>query len=282
MSAEQNAGETPLDRFRTALGCAKEQVSLAECALLIAESEYPGLDRAGYRERLNELGREADSYCAKAGATELDRLAELSRLFHARWGFRGNLENYYDPRNSFLNDVLDRRTGIPITLAVVYMEVGRRAGLHLTGVGMPGHFLLGCSSRSDIYVDAFSGGALLTRAECAARLRELQPDLTFRPEFLDPVGPREILARMLRNLLGIYLNGHSWAKALKTILWIQEVDVDSALLWRERGALHLRLKQPVQAAAAWEEYLRRSPEANDAEEVREAIRGLAQLRHRLN
>jgi len=281
----EDATENVLELFRTAASLPDEQIDLVEGALLIAQGEYPKLDRTVYRRRLEEMGREARDVCADragvragihAGIHSAERLARLSRLFSDRWGFHGNLEDYYDPRNSFLNDVLDRRTGIPITLSLVYIEVGRRAGLNLVGVGMPGHFLVGCANRSGLYVDAFSGGALLTREDCAARLRELQPGVVFRPEFLDPVGPRQILTRMLSNLLDIYLRTERFPKALSALEMILCLQPGEPEWLRRRALVHYRLKNYSRAIADLERYLERAPEDADREE---AVKQLTLLHH---
>jgi len=272
--------ENALELFRAAAGAADERMDLVEGALLIAQAEYPELDRAAYRRRLEEMGREARQVCASGQTAE--GLERLSRLFAERWGFHGNRDDYYDPRNSFLNDVLDRRTGIPITLSLVYIEVGRRAGLELVGVGMPGHFLVGCADRSDLYVDAFSEGALLTRADCAARLRELQPDVVFRPEFLEAVGPRLILTRMLNNLLEIYLQTKRFPKALTAVemaLCLQPVEPE----WlRRRAVIYYQLKNYSRAITDLERYLELVPDAADRDAIVQQLTALRQLRSMVN
>ncbi len=272
--------ENILDVFRAAARVADERMDLVESALLIAQAEYPELDRGVYRHRLEEMGREAQQACA--GGQTAERLEQLSRLFAERWGFHGNRDDYYDPRNSFLNDVLDRRTGIPITLSLVYIEVGRRAGLELVGVGMPGHFLVGCADRSDLYVDAFSEGALLTRTGCAARLRELQPDVVFRPEFLEPVGPRLVLTRMLNNLLEIYLRTKRFPKALTAVEMALCLQPGEPEWLRRRAVIYYQLKHYSRAIADLEHYLELVPDAADREAIVQQLTGLHQLRSMVN
>ncbi|HEX2713711.1 MAG TPA: transglutaminase-like domain-containing protein [Candidatus Acidoferrales bacterium] len=272
-----------LELFRRAATLPDQQLDAVEGALLIAQAEYPGLDRAAYHRRLGEMSREAEQVCSAGAASHIgDRLGRLSRVFAEHWGFHGNRDDYYDPRNSFLNDVLDRRTGIPITLSLVYIHVGRGAGLNLVGVGMPGHFLVGCADRGDLYVDAFSAGALLTRADCAARLRELQPDAVFRPEFLEPVGPRLILTRMLNNLLEIYLRAGRFPKALTAVemaSWLQPAHLE----WlRQRAVIHYQLKNYSRAVADLEAYLDRNPGAADRDAVLQHLTMLRQLRSMVN
>ena len=278
MPAQEN--QSSLELFRAATSVPDAQIDLPECALLIAQAEYPDLDRSAYRRRLDEMGREAAGVCT--GCAVAERLAQLSRLFSGRWGFHGNRDAYYDPRNSFLNDVLDRRTGIPITLSVVYMEVGRRAGMDLVGVGMPSHFLVGYRGRDDVYVDAFSDGALLARADCAARLRELRPDVVFRPELLEPVGPRVILTRMLNNLVGIYLRNGRFPKALEAVEIILCLQPGQPEWLRHRALLNSQLKNYSRAIADLESYLERAPEAADREEMVRHLTILRMLRSSVN
>ncbi len=269
-----------LELFCAAVGVPDAEIDLIEGALLIAQAEYPRLNRSLYRSRLEDLGREAAGACQGAQST-LERIARIHQLFFSRWGFRGNREDYYDPRNSFLNDVLDRRTGIPITLSLVFIEVGRRAGIALMGVGMPGHFLVGCADRSDLCVDAFYGG-LLTRQECAERLRELRPDLVFRPEFLDPVGPRQILTRLLNNLLEIYLRTERFPKALLAVEMILGANPHEPEWLRRRALAHSQMKNYSQAIADLETYLERAPDAPDREEIVQQLTALAHLRSMVN
>src|SRR5438445_11102873 len=144
-------------------------VDLAEASLLIAGEEYPGLDPAPYLGRLDELGAHLRRRAGDAGADAL--VPELNRLLFEEEGFRGNTVDYYDPRNSFLNDVLDRRTGIPISLSTVYMAVGRRAGVPVQGVGLPGHFVVRVTTAGgEALVDPFHDGAVLTLEDCQERL----------------------------------------------------------------------------------------------------------------
>ena len=160
--------------------------------MLIAAHAYPELDVGSQMVRLDRLAERCTEPTLEA----------WRRLLWVDEGFAGNAVDYYDPRNSFLNDVLDRRIGIPITLAVVGMEVGRRIGLPLAGVGMPGHFLL--ANGSDVFVDPFAG-VVLDREGCERLFRRVAGgDAVFDPAYLEPVGPRAILARMLANLRLVY------------------------------------------------------------------------------
>lgn len=185
----------PSARFAELVQGPEDGLPLDEAALLIAAHAYPGLDLA------TELGR-LDELAAGCGEPSLEA---WRRYLFVELGFSGNEVDYHDPANSFLNEVVRRRTGIPISLSVLAMEVGRRIGLELQGVGMPGHFLLRHEGPPVTFVDAFARGQLLDAGGCEARFRATQgDDAPFLPSYLDPVGSRAILARMLANLKAVY------------------------------------------------------------------------------
>ncbi len=190
-------------RFAELVRGADDEIPLDEAALLIAAHAYPGLDVAAELGRLDEI---ADG-CAPA---DLDGLRH--HLFEVL-GFSGNTSRYADPRNSFLNDVLQRRLGIPISLSVVTMEVGRRVNVPFEGIGLPGHFLVRHAATPRVVVDPFGGGRILDEAGCEALLRSVYgPSATFDPSMLVPVGKLAILARMLANLRNVYLaRGDVWS-----------------------------------------------------------------------
>jgi regulator of sirC expression with transglutaminase-like and TPR domain len=276
-----------LELFRAFSTRADAKIDLIEGALLIAQQEYPQLDSAIYHGRLDEMRKNAalsipKKTVAGAEAFEIERIERLNELFYESWGFHGNRENYYDPRNSYLNDVLDRRTGIPITLSVVYADVARGAGLNLAGISMPGHFLVGFANRNDLFIDVFNKGALLTRADCAARMHELRPEIEFRPEYVAPVGPRQILSRMLNNLLGIYVQEAKLAKALAMAEMLVCLDADSVEWIRQRGLIQARLQNYGRAIADIERYLAARPNAPDREFLTQQLALLHQLRARVN
>lgn len=183
----------PTIRFTELVERPEDELPLDEAALLIAAHAQPELDIGAELARLDELAR---------GVSERTLEGWRRHLF-VDLGFSGNVKRYYDPSNSFLNQVVRRRKGLPITLSVLGMEVGRRIGLRLEGVGMPGHFLL--REGPDSFVDPFDGGRLLDRAACVERFHAVNgAGATFRPAYLDPVGPRAILARILNNLKSVY------------------------------------------------------------------------------
>jgi regulator of sirC expression with transglutaminase-like and TPR domain len=270
------------ERFAQLASKPEEELDLAEAALLIAQEEHPELDVAVYLRRLDELAAAVRARLPEAPAPA-DVIQRLNTHLFAEEGLSGNESEYYDPRNSFLNEVLDRKRGIPITLSVVYLEIGRRLGLPLVGVGFPGHFLVKYTGADgDIVLDPFSGGATLTYPELAQRLRKMygdaNPFLAQLPQLLAPAGKKEILVRMLRNLKGIYLQQGDFSRALAAIERILLVAPDLATEVRDRGAVHQRLGQLQAAAQDFRRYLQMAPDAEDADAVRALVsRTVAQL-----
>lgn len=265
-------------RTRFAELVAREEVPLDEAALAIAQEEYPSLRPEAYQARLDALAARVIRR-VPTGARAAATLRALREVLHDEEGLRGNDEDYQDPRNSFLNEVLDRGLGIPISLSVVYMEVARRAGLHLDGVGFPGHFLARYASPSgaEVYLDAHNGGELLSADECLARHRARSGGNELDPRFLAPVSNRQLLARMLHNLRRIYAERRDDVR----LFWV----LDRVLLLvpgqletlRDRGLAAARLGGTAAAVRDLDAYLARAPGAADAGEVRAA---LAELRGR--
>ncbi len=182
------------DRFAELVARPDADIPLDETALLIAAAAYPGLDIAAQLARLDELA---------AGCRERS-LEGLRRHLFDEVGLTGNALRYGDPRNSFLNDVLDRKVGIPISLCVITMEVGRRLGVTLEGVGMPGHFLVRHVGDPPVLLDAFSGGRILDEQDVQALFRRLSGSVALSPDLLVAAPARAILTRMLANLRNLY------------------------------------------------------------------------------
>ncbi len=270
-------------RFATMIAKGEEAINLAEAALLIAQEEYPDMDVAVYLDRLDQMAEEVD----KRAWNQKDpygRLEALNRYLFDKARFRGNTVEYYDPRNSFLNEVLDRRTGIPITISTVYLEVGWRLGLPLLGVGFPAHFLVKYSSpEGEIVIDPFHRGAVLNEEDCQSRLDESYVGrVRFQRSFLATSTKRQILTRILTNLKGIYLAAKDHRRALAAIERILLIDPDLGREVRDRGILRMQLKQTSQAVADLERYLTMNPKAEDAEEVRTRLRDCRQAQASLN
>ena len=260
---------------------AEPEIDLAGGALMIAAIEHPGLDPIPYLRRLDEL-------VAGSGATAVgDPLKALHRLREFLFdeeGFRGNAQDYYDPRNSCLNEVLDRRLGIPITLAVLTMEVGRRAGLRIVGVGLPGHFVVRADIGSEpVLLDPFDAGAVLTHERAAALVAKATGRrIRLTAEHFTPVTKRQILTRMLMNLRSIYCQGGAWSKALAVFDRLLVLDEASTGHVRDRGSVLVKLGQLRQGLADWERYLSTRPEAADADTVRQQLRRVRQQLASLN
>lgn len=211
------------------------ELDLAEAALLIAEAEYPDLDVARYVARLDDLGRGAKAALSRVRATdamplEEARIERIVRFVYDDAGFHGNDEDYYDARNSFLNDVLDRKTGIPITLALVLTEVCRRAGIEAVGVSFPGHFLVRSDTpRGAVLIDPFSGKPLSQSELGALYKRVTGEDRDPPPKLFQPATKQQILLRMLHNLRGIYEQQGDSARLCAVLERIQVLSPDDAL-----------------------------------------------------
>jgi regulator of sirC expression with transglutaminase-like and TPR domain len=263
------------ERFAQLVSGPEEELDLAEAALLIAQEEHPELDVAAYLRRLDGLAAAVRVRLPQA-PEPTDIIHNLNILLFHEEGLTGNESEYYDPRNSFLNEVLDRKRGIPITLSVIYLEVGRRLGLPLAGVGFPGHFLVTYrGADGELVLDPFAGGVTLSREELAQKLRRMygdaNPFLAQIPQLLAPASKKEILLRILRNLKGIYLQQNDFARALAASDRILLVAPDLALEVRDRGAVHQRLGHLQAALQDLRRYLQMAPNAEDTEAVRTLI-----------
>lgn len=247
-----------------------ERIDLIRSALVIARMEYPALDIEKYAGRIERMSRRAAALAAGMGASGIR--ATLNRVMFEESNLRGNREDYYDPRNSFLNDVLDRGLGIPITLSIIYMEVARRVGFLLAGVGMPGHFLLKHygDDGQETLIDCFNRGDILSRQDCQSRLDEIYSgEMALRPEFLHPISRRQILTRMLNNLKTVYLSTRNFRKALPIADLILVIHPRSAEDVKQRALLRYSMGMHALAAEDLDEYLKISPTASDSEEVRQ-------------
>jgi regulator of sirC expression with transglutaminase-like and TPR domain len=251
------------------------EIDLAAAALAIAQIEHPDLSPDVWLSRLDELAARSKAAKAAGVAQALDRLREF--LFETE-KFRGNVDDYYDPRNSCLNDVLERRLGIPITLSVLTMEIGRRVGLDIVGLGLPGHFCVGAHLDGDLLVlDPFGGGRVLARAEAeAVASRAVGRAVTLTDAHFAPTSKAQIVVRMLRNLEGIYARREDWAKALAVIDRLLVADADAPAHLRDRGTVLVKLGDLHRGASAWERYLTHYPQARDAAAFKEELRRVRQ------
>jgi regulator of sirC expression with transglutaminase-like and TPR domain len=275
-----------LERFRASVSVDEERINLAEAAFLIGEDEKPGLDTRHYLGELDRLGHTLRSRLP-SDFSPVHRLLALNRYLFVELGFHANQENYYDPANNLLHCVLERRSGIPITLSIVYLEIGRRIGLNLRGISFPGHFLVKLPvADGDLILDPYAKGRSLSEAELRARLGELARDidpaeLPLRP-FLEPASKREILARVLRNLKAIHLKGEALPQALSAMNRLLIVVPEDANEWRDRGLLLQHLECPRAAVADIESYLALAPDAEDAADMHQRILELRRQASLLN
>ena len=252
--------ETIRKKFSSLAELPDEEIDLVGAALLIARVPYPRLDEAVYRQYLSELtGR------LRSRLNETDRpvamIEKLNRILFEEEGFRGNRHNYFDPDNSFINRVVDRKLGIPITLSLIYTEVGKKAGMNLSGISLPAHFIAALFHESGrILIDPFKQGEILSEEECRTMVsRRLGEESAFDTRQLSPARPKEILIRMLRNLKAIYLQTHNDMKAFQMLHWILTLDPGSKAELRERGLLYEALGNTDRAAEDLERYIALSP-----------------------
>jgi regulator of sirC expression with transglutaminase-like and TPR domain len=264
--------------FRRIVEQPEETLDLGLAALAIARAEYPDLDIGLYLGRIDTLAAEAGNYLPGDSSGDAHRaIAALNYTLFQKHGYRGNRDQYFEAKNSFLNEVIERRTGIPITLSVLYMEVARRTGLPLAGVGFPGHFLVKYAvAGEDIIIDPFNGGDIKSsdslRQLLAASYGSRFP---WSDRLLDNVTKRQILRRMLNNLKFIYLKQRDFPKGLAALDRMMIAEPNQPEDYRDRGIIYYHLEYLPQAKADLEKYLSLAPEAADAAEVREQLAALA-------
>jgi regulator of sirC expression with transglutaminase-like and TPR domain len=250
-------------------GIEDERIDLLRAALAFSRIEYPQLDPEPYVHQVEQFARRVSERIDDPDEPAVC-IAAMNQVLFQEEMFRGNTVDYYSPRNSFMNDVLDRRLGIPITMSLLYLEVARRAGFPLFGVGMPGHFLLkhyDVSGRS-ILIDAFNCGAIVSEEDCRKKVKSIYSgQITLQPEFLLTVTRRQMLTRMLNNLRTIYLSQRDFRRAVRVVDLILVIYPRSPEDVKQRAALRYNLNDFSGALADFEEYVKMAPEASDAEEI---------------
>ncbi len=264
--------------FREAIDCPEDQIDLGRAALAIARQEYPDLKIDDYLSQLDGLGQVVELRIGDE-RNPYRIIAALNTVLFKELGFQGNRSEYYDPKNSFLNDVITRKKGIPISLSVVYMEVARRVGLSLEGIGFPGHFLVKYDDGDvEILIDVFNGGEIRAREDLDRMLQQLyRGQVSYQPGFVAALGKRDILRRMLNNLKWIYLERGEPLKTLSVLDQLVILDPSAASEIRDRGLLYITLECYAQALDDLESYLRLTPGAEDAAMIKAQIES---VRHR--
>lgn len=283
--AERFSRESPQQRIYAAFASLLAQedaaIDLVEAALLIAKLAYPEVDIACYQSQLDALARRVRGILGLSSTLPLDAmptsperdpheyLQALNQVIFAEEGFCGNSGDYNNPDNSYLNKVLDNRAGIPITLSLIYIEVGRRAGLSIEGIGLPYHFISRCQyGEKTYYIDAFHQGRLLSKEECIELVRRIaHRPLKLHRHWFEPVEHKQMLGRMLNNLKRIYLERDAYEPALAIYELMVLLHPQSAVDRRERGLLHLQLKHYGRALHDLMAYRELAPEAKDRYEV---------------
>lgn len=275
----------PLDYF-TSLVQQEDSIPLFETALAIAQGVSPELDLIaaqleidGFAERLQKR--------LPADASDMQKLRLLNHFFYRELGFGANLNNFYDPENSYIDRVLATRRGIPISLAVIYMELAQQIGLEFQGVSFPGHFLIKLPLAAGAIVLDPLTGASLSQAELEERLApylQQLPEMTVLPvmDFLQPATKRDILARMLHNLKAIFLDSQEWQPLLEVQQRLVILLPEEITERRDRGSAYAMLECPQAALQDLEAYLRERPDAADASEIRARLPQLRIASRRLN
>ena len=238
---------------------------LLEGALAIAWEEYPLIDLGHYRQMIDQMVMDLQTRIAPL-QYPMKIVQEINRYLFVEKGFGGNDDDYYDPRNSFINNVLDRRLGIPLTLSLLYMVIGDRLGFAIEGISFPGHFIIRPQHPDlEIFIDPYNKGEILFPEDCAAKLTQLYgQQVPLQPEYLAPVSIRRILDRLLNNLKLIYLRRREPVKALAAIERSLMLNPDVPTQWRDRGLICYQLDRYTEARIDLENYVRRLPNAEDS------------------
>lgn len=275
--------QTCLQRLRETLDGSEENIDLPLAALHVASRFYPGLAVGYYIAYIDQMADRAKKLLGRA-RTPARVLAAINQVLYVEEGFQGNVENYYDPRNSFLNEVLDRKAGIPITLSVLYLAIAQRLGQPIVGVGLPLHFIVKyMGSSSDIYIDPFDGGRVLTREDCRNRVEKAYgAPVTFQESYLNPVPPRLVLYRMLNNLKYIYIRQQDFARAGQVVEQMLVVHPEQSEEVRDLGLLHFQERDWGQAIQYLTRYLEGTPPPSDTDSVRQRLEEAFNHRARRN
>ncbi|MBX2865380.1 MAG: transglutaminase-like domain-containing protein [Leptolyngbyaceae cyanobacterium MAG.088] len=241
-------------------------LELASAALCPAQEIYPELDPASFYQQLDDI---AVAIRPSISDYPLKTIQAINQQLYGELGFRGNQIDYYDPDNSYLNRVLERRLGIPITLALVYLEVSQRLEFSMVGVGMPGHFLVRPTvADMEVYIDPFNRGEVLFASDCQAIFHRLYgAKAIWKPAYLAPINAKSLLGRLLNNLKLVYLNRRDFSQALTILNYLLLLFPNEASNSRDRGLIHYQLQNLLAARSDLETYLDQRPQAPDRDQI---------------
>jgi len=265
-----------LQRFEAEVNCPDDEIDLAKAALWIAQAEYPDLDPAVSLKRLDWMAAALGDRLP-AERYPLKLVQTINQYLFEELGFDGNQADYYDPRNSFLNEVLERRTGIPLTLSMVYLALAERLQFPMVGVGMPGHFIIRPRvAEMELYVDPFHQGEILFKEDCERLLEQVyQRPVSLTEAMLPEVTPRQCLVRMLTNLKMIYLKQSNFGKAVSSVEGLLILVPDAPRELRDRGLLLYELERWQAAIDSLARYLELEPGASDRPVIQRLIDDMA-------
>ncbi|MGD1907916.1 MAG: SirB1 family protein [Leptolyngbyaceae cyanobacterium] len=268
----------PRQRFQAEIQKPDAEIDLGAAALYIAAEEYPNLDCSAYLKRLDVMAKELKGRLPQ-NRYPLKVIRTINQYLFGELDFKGNFQDYYDPRNSFFNQVMDRRTGIPVTLSLVYLELAKRIDFPMAGVGMPGHFLVRPTiDDMDIFVDAFHQGDILFQEDCRDRIKQFYgQNAQLQPEHLAPIGSKPFLMRMLTNLKAIYIHQQDALRVIGVLDRMLLLFPEAASERRDRGLIQYRLGNIPAAKADLKKYLADRPDAQDSFEIQKVLSQIQQI-----
>ena len=263
------------ERFRKIVELPDRMIDLTEAALVIALEEYPSLQLDRYLDQIDEWGEAIRERIE--GSPDIERIvAEINRFLFEQEGFHGEADDYYDPRNAYLNEVLDRHAGLPIALSILYIEISRRVGVEMAGVSLPGRFLVKVTGPwGELLIDPFDGGRVLTSLECQLILdRVYGGAVSLSEHHLRATTRHEVLARVLSHIKAIHQARGEADRVMADIDRLLMLDRDDPYELRDRGLVAMKLHRYEDAIGALEAYLARAPHADDRRRIEEQIRYL--------
>lgn len=262
-----------LDEFRSVVSGCDEDIDLGRAAFLVAKLEYPELPIDTHLECFDALAART-AYRISGSVDPLDQITALTSTVIKGLGLKGAQDSYYDPRNSFINDVMERKVGIPISISIIYMAIGARAGIALGGTSMPMHFLVRVLGlKEPKFVDCYNGGHVVSRSECEEAVRLMsRGQIGFRDEMLDVIPNSAVITRLLTNLKMIYQNTLQYVKVLPILDRLLILNPSETGLLRERGIARYKLGHGNLARQDLQDYLQTAIEAPDADEIRNLLK----------